>query len=336
MRGHRCGIPIDAVGSIAQGSRVERPDSDGPGCGRIAWRRWHLPVFDVREAPRPDVGRSPVLVLKKGLFPLAVAVDAVEGLRPVTGAAREPLPAWARGTIFGETARDRGEPLLIVDLEALGRDVTAGAAGQARSSHDAATGKRDHPAPGVHADGCSHVPVPRDDGAGPAGRRPPPQRMLLGRLRAAGSLHTVAVDSARVVQVLPFLPVARVAGSPPELLGLCAWRRGSVPVLSVAALSTSPDAAGAPRRLVICRADLPGVPTSDPGAGQSPGDGALVGLPLDEALQLARVDAGARLGPPDGAPWPGIVLGSFTLGAETVQLLDVDAAASILLSARHW
>lgn len=326
LRGRRCGIPLDAIGSLAQGSRVEDPDSLGRR--RIAWRRWHLPVVDVREVPRHDVSRSPVLLLKKGLVPCAIVVDAVEGLRPLVVPAQAQLPPWARGTIFGAIARDRGEPLLLVDLDALGRDVSAATRGHAQRSN------ADEVAPvlaahGVHLDRSQTV-EPVHGHAAERARSIPARTVLLGRLRCPDSLHTVALDAARVAQVLPLPKLPRVAGSRPELLGLYAWRHTSVPVLDVASVGGTPEADGPSRRLLLCYAGARDATSSQPAMQSSRDDAPLVGLPLDEALRLAPVPAGTPFGPPGVAPWPRIALGRFAFAAELVHFLDLDAIASIL------
>lgn len=337
--GQRCALPIEAIGSIEPGSRVEPVAGTGMAgaIGSISWRRRRLPVFDAREQPRPVVGRAPVILLEHSVAPLAVVVDAVDGLRSFDGAAEEPLPAWARGAAIRAILRDRGEPLFVVDVEALGRDVSSrGDTGAGRGpAVRAKLAPIERPATAGDGRTDGRVPdtQPDERPSEMSARRMTARRVLLGRVRCAETLHGVALDADRVVQVLPFQPPSPMPGAPAELLGWYTWRRRGVAVAGLADLLGAATSASPPRRVVVCRALVPATTTACRAEAHLRGGGALLGLALDDVLHLTPTPAGALLHPLGSAPWCRIAAGRFQLGGEPIALLDADAIASIVLGA---
>ena len=118
-----------------------------------------------------------------------------------------------------------------------------------------------------------------------------------------------AIESRRVVEVLPLVPARSLPQLPDYLLGLFTYRGSLVPLVELGRrLGVGPAVKRLSTRVIVVALE----------------GGHRLGLVAENVIVIRAVDEAATAVPPlelDAAPYLGRVL---RLGGETVQLLDVD------------
>lgn len=135
--------------------------------------------------------------------------------------------------------------------------------------------------------------------------------MLLLTFSIAGQPY--AIESRRVIEVLPLVPARPVPQAPDYLLGIFTYRGRLVPLIDLARrLGLAPPAAKLSTRVIVVEF------TAAAGAGP-----VRVGLVAERVVELRSAAAAEAVMPPLRLPGAEYLDRTLRLGGETVQLLDV-------------
>jgi chemotaxis-related protein WspB len=128
-----------------------------------------------------------------------------------------------------------------------------------------------------------------------------------------------AIESRRVIEVLPLVPARPLPQAPDYLLGIFTYRGRLLPLVDLARrLGVPPPVARLSTRVIVVAIELDGA--REPGGRAAP---LRLGLVAENVVAVRSADEAGAMLPPLGLPGADYLDRALRIGGETVQVIDV-------------